>query len=49
MPNGYNEYVKKDVEKSGYDDVVLSVTTTYSLRVTGTLDILDLRCTSRAD
>ncbi|GEM_PF-1956749 len=38
-----NEYIKKDAEKSGYYDVVLSVTSTCNLRVTGPSDTLDLR------
>lgn len=41
----YNEYVKKDVEKSGNYDTILSKTTTYKLRVTGASDTLDLRYT----
>jgi hypothetical protein len=41
----YNEFVKKDVDKSGNYDVVLSKTTTYKLRVTGPSVTLDLRYT----
>jgi hypothetical protein len=41
----YNEFVKKDVDKSGNYDIVLSRTTTYKMRVTGPSDTLDLRYT----
>jgi len=45
----YNEYVKRDMSKSGNLDIIPSGTSVYKLRVTGASDTLDLRYTIKVE